>query len=43
VALSGQHPQPTELLDRLLATVQGVNDGQLSDDHVAIVCLTIRP
>jgi PAS domain S-box-containing protein len=40
-ALAGQHPQPTELLDELLATVQAANGGQLSDD-VAIVCLGVR-
>jgi len=40
-ALAGQHPQPPELLDRLLATVQAANGGQLSDD-VAIVCLAAR-
>jgi serine phosphatase RsbU (regulator of sigma subunit) len=40
-ALTGRHPQPTELLDELLATVQDANGGQLSDD-VAIVCLTVR-
>jgi PAS domain S-box-containing protein len=39
--LADQHPQATELLDRLLATVQAANGGQLSDD-VAIVCLTVR-
>jgi PAS domain S-box-containing protein len=38
--LAGQHPRPTELLDRLLATVQDANGGQLSDD-VAIVCLAV--
>jgi PAS domain S-box-containing protein len=38
--LAGQHPRPTELLDRLLATVQEANGGQLSDD-VAIVCLAV--
>jgi PAS domain S-box-containing protein len=38
--LTGQHPRPTELLDRLLATVQEANGGQLSDD-VAIVCLSV--
>jgi Stage II sporulation protein E (SpoIIE) len=40
-ALTGRHPQPTELLDELLATVQDANGGQLSDD-VAIVCLAVR-
>ena len=39
--LAGQHPRPAELLDRLLATVQAANGGQLSDD-VAIVCLAVR-
>jgi serine phosphatase RsbU (regulator of sigma subunit) len=38
--LAGQHPRPAELLDRLLATVQAANGGQLSDD-VAIVCLAV--
>jgi PAS domain S-box-containing protein len=38
--LAGQDPRPAELLDRLLATVQDANGGQLSDD-VAIVCLTV--
>jgi PAS domain S-box-containing protein len=40
-ALAGRHPQPRELLDELLATVQDANGGQLSDD-VAIVCLAVR-
>jgi PAS domain S-box-containing protein len=40
-ALAGRHPRPAELLDRLLATVQEANGGQLSDD-VAIVCLAVR-
>jgi PAS domain S-box-containing protein len=39
-ALAPRHPQPGELLDRLLATVQAANGGQLSDD-VAIVCLAV--
>ena len=38
--LADRHPRPTELLDRLLATVQDANGGQLSDD-VAIVCLSV--
>jgi PAS domain S-box-containing protein len=40
-ALAGQGPQPADLLDRLLVTVQAANGGQLSDD-VAIVCLAVR-
>ena len=40
-ALAGRYPRPAELLDRLLATVQETNGGQLSDD-VAIVCLAVR-
>jgi hypothetical protein len=39
-ALAGQHPQPTELLDQLVTTVQAANGGQLSDD-VAVVCLAV--
>jgi PAS domain S-box-containing protein len=38
--LMSQGPRPAELLDRLLATVQDANGGQLSDD-VAIVCLSV--
>jgi PAS domain S-box-containing protein len=38
--LAGKHPRSTDLLDRLLATVQDANGGQLSDD-VAILCLAV--
>jgi PAS domain S-box-containing protein len=40
-ALAAQDPQPAELVDRLLASVQTANGGQLSDD-VAIVGLAAR-
>jgi serine phosphatase RsbU (regulator of sigma subunit) len=40
-ALAARQTPATELLDRLLATAQAANGGQLSDD-VAIVCLSAR-